>query len=52
VHGVTKVPAKGAPKIGEHNEQILQELGFDAKEIERLRAGGVIGKPTAPAKAA
>src|SRR3989440_6618078 len=31
VHGVTKVPAKGAPKIGEHNEQILQELGFDAK---------------------
>jgi len=48
VHGVTKVPAKGAPKIGEHNEQILQELGFDAKEIERLRAGGVIGKPTSP----
>src|SRR5213594_340126 len=46
VHGVTKVPAKGAPKIGEHNEQILQKLGFDAKEIERLRAGGVIGKPT------
>jgi len=42
VHGVTKVPAKRAPKIGEHNEQILQELGFDAKEIERLRAGGVI----------
>src|SRR5213594_2472129 len=46
VHGVTKVPAKGAPKIGEHNEQILQELGFDTQEIERLRAGGVIGKPT------
>jgi len=42
VHGVTKVPAKRAPKIGEHNEQILQELGFDAKEIERLRAEGVI----------
>src|SRR5205809_3972368 len=52
VHGVSKVPAKGAPNIGEHNEQILQELGFDAKELERLRAGGVIGKPTAPAKAA
>ena len=42
VHGVTKVPAKRAPKIGEHNEQILQELGFDAKEIERLHAEGVI----------
>src|SRR5437667_2413924 len=48
VHGVSKVPAKGAPKIGEHNEQILQELGFDAKEIERLRASGVIASPTSP----
>jgi len=52
VHGVTKVPAKGAPKIGEHNEQILQELGFDAKEIERLRASGVIASPTVSAPAA
>src|SRR2546427_341850 len=48
VHGVTKVPAKGAPKIGEHNEQILQELGFDTKEIERLRASGIIASPTSP----
>src|SRR3954471_9978695 len=28
VHGVTKVPARRAPRIGEHNEEILQELGF------------------------
>src|SRR5213078_3109352 len=26
VHGVNKVPAKRAPKIGEHNEEILKEL--------------------------
>jgi crotonobetainyl-CoA:carnitine CoA-transferase CaiB-like acyl-CoA transferase len=52
VHGVTKVSAKRAPDLGEHNDEVLQNLGFDAKEIERLRASGVIGKPTAQAKAA
>jgi len=52
VHGVAKVPARRAPKIGEHNEEVLQELGFDAKEIERLRTGGAIGMSTTPAKAA
>ena len=52
VHGVTKVSAKRAPDLGEHNDEVLQELGFDTKEIERLRASGVIAKPTTPAKAA
>ena len=52
MHGVTKVAAKRAPDLGEHNDEVLQELGLDTKDIERLRAGGVIGKPTAPAKAA
>ncbi len=52
VHGVAKVSAKRAPDLGEHNDEVLQELGFDTKEIERLRASGVIGKPTTPAKAA
>ena len=42
VHGVTKVPAKRAPQIGEHNEEVLKELGFDAKAIDGLRASGVI----------
>jgi crotonobetainyl-CoA:carnitine CoA-transferase CaiB-like acyl-CoA transferase len=52
VHGVTKVAARRAPDLGEHNDTVLQEIGLDTKEIERLRAGGVIGKPIAPAKAA
>ena len=52
VHGVAKVAARRAPDLGEHNDEVLQELGLDTKEIERLRAGGVIGKPIAPAKAA
>src|SRR6266849_1731395 len=42
VHGVTKVSAKRAPDLGEHNDEVLQELGLDTKEIERLRASGVI----------
>jgi formyl-CoA transferase len=52
VHGVAKVAAKRAPDLGEHNVEVLQELGFDAKEIERLRTSGVIGSPTASAQAA
>src|SRR6202521_1967368 len=46
VHDVSKVPAKRAPKIGEHNEEILKELQFDTKEIEHLRTSGVIGMTT------
>jgi len=52
VHGVAKVAAKRAPDLGEHNDEVLKELGFDTKEIERLRASGVIAKPAAPAAAA
>jgi len=44
VHDVTKVPAKRAPEIGEHNEEVLKELGFDANQIEGLRASGAIPK--------
>jgi formyl-CoA transferase len=44
VHGVAKVPAKRAPKIGEHNEEVLRQLGFSAAEIDGLRASGAIPK--------
>jgi formyl-CoA transferase len=42
VHGIAKVPAKRAPDIGEHNEEILQQLGFDPKQIEAFRANGAV----------
>jgi len=42
VHGVNKVTAKRAPELGEHNEEILQELGFDAKQIDSLLESGVV----------
>jgi formyl-CoA transferase len=42
VHGVAKVPAKRAPEIGEHNDEVLQQLGFAAADIEKLRVDGAI----------
>jgi crotonobetainyl-CoA:carnitine CoA-transferase CaiB-like acyl-CoA transferase len=44
VHGVVKVPAKRAPDIGEHNEELLKQLGFSAAEIDGLRASGAVPK--------
>ena len=51
VHDVAKVPAKRAPEIGEHNEEILKELGFGPSEIENLRVSGIVGMPVERAKA-
>ena len=44
VHGVAKVSAKRAPKIGEHNDEILRQLGFSATQIDGFRDGGTIPK--------
>jgi len=44
VHGVAKVSAKRAPQLGEHNEEVLRELGFSATEIDGLRASGATPK--------
>jgi crotonobetainyl-CoA:carnitine CoA-transferase CaiB-like acyl-CoA transferase len=52
VHDVAKVPAKRAPEIGEHNEEVLKELGFRAEEINAFRESGAIPQaspqPVAP----
>jgi crotonobetainyl-CoA:carnitine CoA-transferase CaiB-like acyl-CoA transferase len=45
MHDVTKVPAKRAPEIGEHNDEVLQQLGFDAQQIDSFRASGAITEP-------
>ena len=42
VHGVSKAPARRAPEIGEHNDELLQELGFSSDEIAQFRTGGAI----------
>jgi crotonobetainyl-CoA:carnitine CoA-transferase CaiB-like acyl-CoA transferase len=41
VHDVDKVPAKRAPEIGEHNDEVLKQLGFST-EIGDLRTSGAI----------
>jgi len=52
VRDVRKVPARRAPEIGEHNEEILKQLEFDSNQIERLIASGVVTKAIAQAPAA
>ena len=42
VHGITKTPARRAPRIGEHNDEFLKELGFTSDEIASLRASGAV----------
>jgi crotonobetainyl-CoA:carnitine CoA-transferase CaiB-like acyl-CoA transferase len=32
-----------APLLGEHNHEVLSELGVDAAEIADLEAAGIIG---------
>ena len=44
VHDVAKVPARRAPEIGEHNAEVLKELGFSSSEIARLLTSGATGK--------
>lgn len=43
---LSKAPAtitRKAPNLGEHTDELLKELGYDAKKIEALKAAGKIG---------
>jgi formyl-CoA transferase len=42
IHDVQKVPARRAPDLGEHNDELLKELGFTDGEIDGFRASGAI----------
>jgi len=52
VHGITKVPARRAPALGEHNEEVLKQLGFNASEIDVLHASGAVPAKKDPARVA
>jgi formyl-CoA transferase len=52
VHGVTKAGAKRAPSLGEHNREILEQLGFSATEIDALHASGAVPEAAEHAVAA
>ena len=46
LRGLERVPARRAPEHGEHNDEVLGELGFSTDDITALREQKVI--PTAP----
>ncbi|HEY6758551.1 MAG TPA: CoA transferase [Baekduia sp.] len=46
VRGTAKRPATRAPGLGEHNDEILGELGFTNAEIAAFRAAGAIPDAT------
>ena len=52
VRGVTKVPSRRAPALGEHNAEVLEQLGFSASEIDALHASGAVPKAKEPTRAA
>ncbi len=37
-----KAPARPAPELGEHTEDLLREIGYDSARIKALKAAGVI----------
>jgi crotonobetainyl-CoA:carnitine CoA-transferase CaiB-like acyl-CoA transferase len=42
---LSRTPARvvaATPEIGQHTDEVLQELGYDAGEIKKLREGGVV----------
>ena len=42
VEGSQKMPARRAPGIGEHSDEILRGAGFDQATIQQLRASGTV----------
>src|SRR5277367_326911 len=52
VHGIAKVPARRAPALGEHNGEVLEQLGFNTSEIEALHASGAVPAKKQPVRAA
>ncbi len=41
--GETKVAPRRAPSVGQHTDETLQEAGYSAADIARMRALGVLG---------
>ena len=41
--GAGRVHERHAPLLGEHNEELLSELGLTRSEIDALEADGIIG---------
>ena len=44
MRGQEKMPPQPPPSVGQHNTEILRDLGYDDAAIERLAAAGVVRK--------
>ena len=44
LQGMSHAPTPIAPALGEHNEEVLREIGFEADQIEQLLADRVISR--------
>ena len=44
LRGEPKAKPVRAPTLGEHTAEVLDELGYDAAQVETLRASGALGK--------
>jgi formyl-CoA transferase len=42
MHGTPTAPQSAPPTLGQHNDEILSELGYDRAGIDSLRHAGVI----------
>jgi crotonobetainyl-CoA:carnitine CoA-transferase CaiB-like acyl-CoA transferase len=42
--GPSRYHRRAAPLLGEHNDELLLELGLSRAEIESLEAAGIIGR--------
>lgn len=42
VRGQEKTPVGASPGLGEHNDEVMAELGYSADEIREMRAKGVL----------
>ena len=42
VDGVTRIGPKRAPDVGEHTDEVLSEMGYDAETISAWREAGKI----------
>jgi formyl-CoA transferase len=42
VRGESKVAPRRAPEVGEHTDEVLRGLGYDAERIASLRASGAV----------
>ena len=46
LRGLARVPSRRAPEHGEHNDEVLAQMGFSVDDIDQLRELKVI--PGAP----